>query len=127
MSLLAATVLTKDTASADLTMSGGTAFTDASSHTFYLRKEGRQLLLVDNTYAGVLTVTVAAGGYLAAGKGAMTFTLAQGVLLEAIDISSDRFKAQGAGTDATGTDVPGVATITFSTSGTGFVRVISLP
>jgi len=127
MALLTATALTKDTVSADLTMTGGTAFTSGSSHTFYLRKEGRQILLVDNTYAGTITVTVAAGGYLAAGKGAMTFDVAQNYALVAIDVSSDRFKAQGAGTDATGTDVPGVVTITFSASATGFVRVISLP
>ena len=125
MALLTAIALTKDTVSADLTMGGGTAFTDASSHTFYLRQEGRQILLVDNTYAGVLTVTVAAGGYL--GAVAQTFVVAQGYLLVAIDLSSIKSKAQGVGTDATGTDVPGVATITFSTSGTGFVRVISLP
>lgn len=127
MALLTALTVTKDTVLADITAATvGTAFTSASSHTFYLRKEGRQLLVVNNTYAGTTTVTVAAGGYLAAGKGAMTFDVAQSCT-GLIDLSSDRFKAQGAGTDATGTDVPGVVTITFSTSATGFVYVISLP
>lgn len=128
MALLEATVLEKnDATSPDLTMGSGTVFTSSSSHTFYLRQEGKQLLLVDNTYSGTLTVTVAAGGYLASGKGALTTTIAQSVLLTIIDISSDRFKAQGVGTDATGTDAPGLVTITFSALGTGFVRVVSLP
>jgi hypothetical protein len=125
MALLTATALTKNTVSDDLTMTGGTAFTDASSHTFYLRQEGKQILLVDNTYAGTTTVTVAAGEYI--GAKAVSFDVAQSYSLVAIDLSSFNVKAFGTGTDATGTDVAGVATITFSTDGTGYVRVISLP
>lgn len=125
MSLLTATALTKDTVSADLTMTGGTAFTDASSHTFYIPTEGKTLLLVDNTYAGTLTVSVAAGAYI--GAKASTFTVAQSYALVIIDLSGFKHKAFGAGTDSSGTNVGGVVTITFSTSGTGFVRVVTLP
>jgi hypothetical protein len=83
------------------------------------------LLLVDNTYACITTVSVAAGEYI--GSKAATFAVAQSYSLVAIDLSGFKHKAFGAGTDSTGTDVGGVVTITFSTSATGFVRVITLP
>ena len=67
------------------------AFTDASSHTFYIPTEGKTLLLIDNTYAGTLTVTAAAGAYI--GSKAATITVAQNYALVAIDLSGFKNKA----------------------------------
>jgi hypothetical protein len=125
MALLTAVALTKNTISGNLRYATiGTAFTDTSSHTFYIPREGKTILVINNTYAGTTTVTVAAGAYI--GAKALTLTVAQNYDCWA-DISGFTSKAFGAGTDSTGTDVGGVVTITFSTSGTGFVNVVTLP
>jgi hypothetical protein len=125
MSLLTAVALTKNTISGNLRYATiGTAFTSASSHTFYIPREGKTILVINNTYAGTTTVTVAAGAYI--GAKALSLEVAQNYDCW-VDISGFTSKAFGAGTDATGTDVGGVVTITFSTSGTGFVNVVTLP
>ena len=122
---LTAVAMTKDTVSGNLRYATiGTAFTDASSHTFYIPKEGKTILVVNNTYAGTTTVTVAAGEYI--GSKSATFDVAQNYDCW-IDLSGFKHKAFGLGTDATGTAVGGLVTITFSTSGTGFVNVVTLP
>lgn len=118
------TALVKDTASADLPVTAGTAFTDASELTIAYPIEGKLLVVINNTYAGAAVATIAAGGYLAAGIGALAITLAQDDV-KFVLLSSDRFKAQGTGTQATAAD--GKITITFSASATGFVQAFSMP
>jgi len=112
---ITATALVRNTISADLIPSGGTAFTDASTLEVAYPREGKLLLVICQTAADTKTVTITAGEYLAAGVGAYTFTAPQNDVLYLV-VDSDRFK-----------DFDGMLNITFSTSATGFVRAISLP
>ena len=123
---ITATSISKDTATADLIISGGTAWTEATEAEIEYPREGKLLIVLQNTDSTTATATVAAGGYLAAGKGSLDVSLPQNDVIYLL-LSSDRFKAQGAGTQATAAD--GKITITFASAGTGagFIRALSLP
>lgn len=109
------TTLVKNTASANLVMSGGTAFTDATEAKIDFPREGSLLIIINSTYAGASTATVAAGEFLSSGQGPITITTAKdGVYY--IVVESSRVK-----------DFDGDITVTFGTSNTGFIRAIQLP
>lgn len=112
---ITATALTRNTPSSDLVMSGGTAFTDASTLEVAYPREGKLLIIINSTYVGANTASVTAGEFLGAGIGAISVTTAQnGVYYIVVD--SIRCK-----------DFDGMLNITFGTNNTGFVRAISLP
>ena len=122
MTLITPTTVTKDTTTpTSFAVAGGTAFTDASSHTLALPIEGKVILIINSTYAGANTVVIAAGNGIAAGKGSLTIVTAQNGVYYC-DLSSDRFKAYH-----TSTGGNGLITITFGTSNTGFVHALLLP
>lgn len=110
-----ATALTRNAASSDLVMSGGTAFTATSILEVAYPREGKLLIIINSTYVGANTATIKAGEFLGAGIGAISITTAQnGVYYIVVD--SIRCK-----------EFDGMINITFGTSNTGFVRAISLP
>jgi hypothetical protein len=122
MTLITPTTVVKDTTTpTSIPIASGTAFTDASSHTLAMPLEGKVILMINSTYAGANTVTIAAGDGIAAGKGALSIVTAQNGVYY-VDLSSDRFK-----TYHTSTGGSGVITITFGTSNTGFVHALLLP
>ena len=109
------TALVKNTASANLAMSGGTAFTDATEAVIDYPREGSLLIVINSTYAGANTFTVKAGEFLSSGQGDIETPTAQnGVYF--IPVESSRVK-----------DFDGDITVTFGTSNTGFIRAIQLP
>lgn len=113
--LLTATALSKNSASADLPDAGGTAIDNAKiMHVLYPR-EGKLLLRINNTYAGSSVYTISAGEYTAAGIGSLALTLAQDDV-KFIVVDSDRFK-----------DFDGYLNITFDSNGAGFITALSLP
>jgi hypothetical protein len=110
-----ATALILNTASANVVMSGGTAFTDVSTLEIAFPRDGKLLILINSTYAGANTAVITAGEFLSNGQGAITITTAQNGVY-AIVVESSRTK-----------DFDGRVNITFGTSNTGFVRALSLP
>jgi hypothetical protein len=110
-----ATALTLNTATADIVMSGGTAFTDASTLEIAYPREGKLLIMINSTYAGANTAIVEAGEFLSNGQSTITVTTAENGVY-AIVIESSRCK-----------DFDGMVNLTFGTSNTGFVRALSLP
>ena len=112
---ITATALVKNTISADLIPSGGTAFTDASTLEVAYPREGKLLLIINQDAADTKTVTIEAGEYTSSGVGDYTFDAGQNDVLYIL-VDSDRFK-----------DFDGMLNITFWTGATGFVRAISLP
>jgi hypothetical protein len=110
-----ATALTVNTATANIVMSGGTAFTDASTLEVAYPKDSRLLILINSTYAGANTAVVTAGEFLSAGQGAISITTAQNGVY-GIVVESSRTK-----------DFDGMVNITFGTSNTGFVRALLIP
>lgn len=119
MATLTATALTLNTASANLVMSGGTAFTDATTLDVAFPQEGKLLIIINSTYAGANTATIGTGAdYIGAGVGTITVTTAQnGVYYIVVSSSRTKVGAAGAGT----------VNIIFGTSNTGFVRALTIP
>lgn len=112
---LTATALVKNTVSGDLPIAGGTAIdADKTMQVLYPR-EGKLLLILNNTTAGSKDFTISAGEYLSAGIGALTITMAQDDVRFLV-IESSRFK-----------DFDGLVSIEFADSTTGFVQAFSLP
>jgi hypothetical protein len=112
---ITATALVKDTISADLIATSGTAFTDASTLEVAYPREGKLLLVIKQTAADTKTVTLEGGEYHAGVLGDYTFNAGQNDVLYLYP-SSDRFK-----------DFDGMLNLTFGTGATGFVLAISLP
>jgi len=112
---ITATALTKNTPTGDIVMSGGTAFTDASTLEVAYPREGKLLILINSTYAGASTAVIEAGEFTGSGIGDKSITTAQNGVY-AIVVESDKYK-----------DFDGMINITFGTSNTGFVRALSLP
>jgi hypothetical protein len=129
MTVVTPLTLTKDTGTptSAAIATVGTAFTDASSLTIAYPIEGKLIVIINSTYAGANTVTVAAGATdgvgagIAAGQGDLTITTAQNGVYYVV-LSSERFK-----TYYTSTGGEGYITLTFGTSNTGFVYALQLP
>jgi hypothetical protein len=122
MTLITPTTIVRDTTTpTSFVVTGGTAFTDASSHTVALPIDGKLILIVNSTYAGANTVTIAAGNGIEGAQGALTIVTAQNGVYY-IDLTSSRFK-----TFYTGIGGNGLVTITFGTSNTGFIHALLLP
>jgi hypothetical protein len=122
MTLITPTTVTRDTTTpTSIPIASGTAFTDASSHTLALPKDGKVILIINSTYAGANTVVIAAGNGIEGAQGSLTIVTAQNGVYY-VDLTSSRFK-----TFYTGTGGEGLITITFGTSNTGFVHALLLP
>ncbi|MBE3139052.1 MAG: hypothetical protein IMZ53_00550 [Thermoplasmata archaeon] len=115
-STLTPTTLTIDTVSADMILTGGTAFTTASDFVIAEPQEGKLLLVFAVTTAGVCTV--GAGTYIGAGVGSMAVTLPINDTLFLV-LSSSRFK--------TGTAGAGTINLTFDATAVGTLRLFYLP
>jgi hypothetical protein len=112
---LTATALVLDTVSADLPVTAFTAIdADKTMQVLYPR-EGKLVLILNNTTAGAKVFTISAGEYLANGQGAYAITMAQDDVRFLV-IDSSRFK-----------DFDGLVSIEFADSTTGFVGALSLP
>jgi precorrin-6B methylase 1 len=118
MTDLTPTTLTLDTASATLAIASQTAFTDASDIDIAYPQEGKLLIIINSTYAGANTATIAAGDGLASGVGDYEITTAQNGVYYVV-ISSSRFKTLAAGA--------GTINVTFGTSNTGFIHALYIP
>lgn len=113
--LLTATALAKNTISADLPITAGTAIDKTKTmHVLYPR-EGKLVLVLNNTYAGSSVITVSAGEYHANGIGSLAITMAQDDVRFLV-LDSDRFK-----------DFDGYINLTFDANTTGYVQAFSLP
>ena len=112
---LTPTALVKNTVSANLPVAGGTAIdADKTMQVLYPR-EGKLLLIFNNTAAGAKDFTISAGQYISSGIGAYTFSMAQDDVRFLV-LDSTRFK-----------DFDGLVSIEFADSTTGFVQAFSLP
>ena len=109
------TTLTTNTASADLPIASGTAIVAANTNTFAYPKEGKLLIMLNNTTAASKVFTFAAGEFDSAGVGALTVTMAQNDV-RFIVLESSRFK-----------DTDGNVSLTYAASTTGFVQAFYLP
>lgn len=109
------TALAKNTVSADLPVAGLTAIVAANEHKIAYEKDGKLLIVLNNTYAGSKDFTIGAGDFLAAGQGALTIAMAQDDV-RYIVVDSDRFK-----------DSDGNIVITVAASTTGFIGAFTLP
>jgi hypothetical protein len=109
------TALVTGTASADLPVTAGTAINAANTNTIAYPKEGKLLLVLNNTYAGSKDITIAAGNGLSAGQGALTITMAQDDVKFVI-VNSSRHK-----------NTDGNIVLSYAASTTGFVQAFYLP
>ena len=107
--------LVTGTMSADLPVAAGTAITAADTNTFAYPKEGKLLLVLNNTFAGGKVFTIAAGNGLSTGQGALALTLAQDDVRYII-VNSSRHR-----------DSSGNVNLTYAANTTGFVQAFYLP
>lgn len=113
---LTATTLVKDTMSADLAITSGTAIDASKTMEVAYPQEGKLLLVLNNTFAGAKVFTVDAGDFnIASQKGALAMSLAQDDVRFLV-VSSDRFKKQ-----------TGVLSLSFEASTTGYVMAFLIP
>jgi hypothetical protein len=112
---ITATALTVDTVSADLPVTAFEAINASNTISVAYPREGKLLLVLNNTFAGAKVFTVGAGDYLSNGVGAYAITMAQDDVRYLI-VDSSRFK-----------DFDGTINITFAASTTGYVGAFSLP
>lgn len=112
---LTATALAVNTVSADLPVTGFTAIdADKTMQVLYPR-EGKLVLILNNTTAGAKNFTISAGEYISEGIGDYVIAMAQDDVRFLV-IDSSRFK-----------DFDGLVSIEFEDSTTGFVGALSLP
>ncbi len=109
------TTLVTGTESADLPITAGTAINAANTNTIAYPKEGKLLLVLNNTFAGSKAITIAAGDGIAKGLGAKTVTMAQDDVMFLI-VNSSRHK-----------DDEGNITLSYAASMTGYVQAFYLP
>lgn len=121
MAVITPTALAVNVASADLKIAGGTAIVHAATDTIVYPREGKLIIVLNNTFAGAKIVTIGAGDALGAGVGSMDISIAQDAV-EYLVLDSARFKTFGVA--ATG---GGVITIDYEAAMTGFVMALSLP
>jgi hypothetical protein len=112
---LTATALVVNTVSADLPVTSFTAIDADKTMQVSYPREGKLLLILNNTTAGAKDFSISAGEYISNGIGALTIAMAQDDV-RFIVIDSSRFK-----------DFDGKVSIEFADSTTGFVGALSLP
>jgi hypothetical protein len=112
---LTATALTKNTVSADLPVTSFTAIDADKTMKVAYPREGKLVLILNNTFAGSKVFTISAGEYIANGVGSLAITMAQDDVRFLV-LDSDRFK-----------DFDGNVSIEFADSTTGYVGALSLP
>ena len=105
------TALVKDAMSADLPVTGMTAIVAANNHKIAMPREGRLLIVLNNTFAGAKVFTVNSGNerFVAQGVGDLALSLAQDDV-RYLMVSSDRFLNSDGDID-----------ITVAASTTGFI------
>ena len=115
--VLTATQLSRNVASADLPIAGATAIDAAKTMKVAYPQEGKLLLILNNTTAGAKNFTVKAGdsAFIANGQGDLVQAMAQDDVRFLV-VTSDRFK-----------QADGALWITFEANTTGFVQAIALP
>lgn len=119
MATLTARTLTADTTTpSTYPIASGTAFTDATTLDVAYPQHGKLVLVLNSTYAGANTITIAAGDFIASGQGNLVVVTAQNGVYY-VPITSSRFKTGAAGA--------GTVNITFGTSNTGFVEALIIP
>lgn len=109
------TALTKNTASADLSVADMTAIVAANTHAIAFGKEDKLVIVLNNSYAGEKVFTIAAGDFQGAGVGDLEITMAQNDV-KYIVVSSNRFK-----------DSDGNVVISVASGTTGYIGALSLP
>lgn len=109
------TTLSVNTVSADLPITAGTAIVAANTNTIAYPKEGKLLIILNNTFAGAKVFTFAAGDYYSEGQGNLALSLAQDDV-KYIVLESSRFK-----------DSDGNINLTYEAATTGFVMAFYLP
>lgn len=109
------TSLVTNTVSGDLPIAGGTAIVAANTNTFAYPKEGKLLIVLNNTFAGSKDFTFSAGEFDSSGVGALTIAMAQDDV-RYIVLESSRFK-----------DKDGNVSLTYAAATTGFVQAFYLP
>jgi len=112
---LTATSLSRNTVSADLPVTAFTAIDADKTMKVAYPREGKLVLILNNTTAGSKVFTISAGEYHANGVGDYEITMAQDDVRFLV-VDSDRFK-----------DFDGNVAIEFEDSTTGFVGALSLP
>jgi hypothetical protein len=113
--VLTATALAKNTMSADLPVTSFTAIDAAKTMEVAFPREGKLVLILNNTTAAEKDFTVESGDYHAAGQGDLVMALAQDDVRFLV-VDSDRFKQND-----------GKLNLTFEANTTGFVGALSLP
>lgn len=112
---LTAVQLAFNTPSAESKIAGGTAIDAAKTMEVLFPKDGKLLLVINNTYAGAKVITVSAGDFTAKGLGAVAITCAQAGVYFFVP-SSDQLKQSD-----------GKLELSFEASTTGFVQAFLLP
>lgn len=109
--------LVENVMSADSPIAGATAIVAANTFKIPFPREGRLLLVLNNTFAGAKVFTIKAGSdaFIASSVGDLALSLAQDDV-RFIMVTSDRFKQSD-----------GYVNITFESGTTGFVQAIALP
>lgn len=115
MAVITPTQLAFDTMSADLPVTGLTAIVHGNTDTIEYPKEGKLLIVVNNTTAGAKILTIEAGDFTANGLGAKDYSLAQDDVRFIVP-SSDRHKQSD-----------GTLTINYEANMTGFIGAFYLP
>jgi hypothetical protein len=112
---LTATALVKNTVSADLPVTAFTAIDATKTMEVLYPREGKLVLILNNTFAGAKNFTIESGDYHASGQGDLVIAMAQDDVRFLV-VDSDRFKQSD-----------GKLNITFEADTTGFVGALSLP
>lgn len=104
-----------DSGSADVKVSGGTAINASNTMLIAYPKEGKLIILVNNTYAGAKKVTIKAGFGIESVLGDQEISLAQNDV-KALFVTSNKHK-----------NAQGNVELAFEASMTGFVKALYLP
>lgn len=115
MAAITPTQLAFDTPSGSLPVASLTAIVHANTDTIAYPKNGKLLIVVNNTFAGSQTVTFNAGDFTQKGLGNVDVVLAQNEV-KYIVLSSDRVRQDD-----------GTITVDYSTNMTGFIGAFYLP
>ena len=115
MAAITPTQLAFDVASADLPVTGLTAITHGNTDTISYPKNGKLLIIINNTTAGAGTVTFNYGDFTQKNLGNVDVVCAQDDV-KFIVLSSDRVKQSD-----------GTITVDYSTGMTGYIGAFYLP
>lgn len=104
-----------DSGSENVAIAGGTAINASNTMLIPNVKEGKLIILVNNTYAGAKKVTVKAGYGIESVLGDQEVSVAQNEV-KALFVTSSKFK-----------NASGKVELAFEAGMTGFVRALTLP